>query len=55
MATGFNTTHHPRQAHDKWVYDHEAARGEPAEHAMHFRTNRQRQARDLRGAMDRRR
>jgi 1,4-alpha-glucan branching enzyme len=39
--------------HDKWVYDPGAAVSRAAEHAMHFRVNRQQQAERLRGGMDR--
>ena len=43
MATGFKyhaITHD--KLHDKWIYDHGMARNRAGEHAMHFRTNRQR-------------
>jgi 1,4-alpha-glucan branching enzyme len=54
MATGLKyhaITH--EKLHDKWVYDPAVARERAAEHAMHFRVNRQRQAAALRPGMDR--
>jgi 1,4-alpha-glucan branching enzyme len=54
MSTGFKyhaITHD--KLHDKWVYDPAIARNRAGEHAMHFRTNRQRQARTLAPGMDR--
>ena len=54
MATGFKyhaITHD--KLHDKWVYNPDIARERAAEHAMDFRTNRQRQAESLRPNMDR--
>jgi 1,4-alpha-glucan branching enzyme len=54
MSTGFKyhaITHN--QLHDKWVYDPDLGRSRAAEHAMHFRVNRQRQAQGLAGGMDR--
>jgi len=54
MATGFKyhaITHN--KLHDKWVYDPAVARTRAGEHAMHFRTSRQEQARNLASGMDR--
>ncbi len=41
------------QLHDKWVYDPDIARERAAEHAMHFRVNRERQIAALASSMDR--
>ena len=45
--------HHPRQAARQVGLRSGIARKRAGEHAMHFRVNRQRQARDLAGRMDR--
>jgi len=54
MATGikYHAITHDK-LHDKWIYDHHLARERAGQHAMHFRTNRQRQARQLAAGMDR--
>ena len=54
MSTGFKyhaITHD--KLHDKWVYDPDIARGRAGLHASHFRGSMERQARELRGHMDR--